>query len=135
MKFLGSYPAAGEHAHQTREHADARWRQADDWINSRSVPHDPLSPIGPIEPAWPGTSGDLDDEALEVGGLGHGEVDRVVARLVQPADDPGLPPGVERGAGDDLLEQLLARPEPEHENVNSSPPGSSSWNAWRFRSL
>jgi prephenate dehydratase len=34
VKFLGSYPAAGAHAHTAREHADARWRQADDWINA-----------------------------------------------------------------------------------------------------
>mgnify|MGYP006268861793 CR=1 FL=1 len=33
VKFLGSYPAAGQAAHSVREHADARWRQADDWIN------------------------------------------------------------------------------------------------------
>jgi prephenate dehydratase len=32
VKFLGSYPAAGEHAHSAREHADARWRDADDWV-------------------------------------------------------------------------------------------------------
>jgi prephenate dehydratase len=32
VKFLGSYPAAGEHAHSAREHADARWREADDWV-------------------------------------------------------------------------------------------------------
>jgi prephenate dehydratase len=32
VKFLGSYPAAGEHAHSAREHADARWRVADDWV-------------------------------------------------------------------------------------------------------
>lgn len=32
VKFLGSYPAAGEHAHNAREHADARWQQADDWV-------------------------------------------------------------------------------------------------------
>ena len=32
VKFLGSYPAAGEHAHSAREHADARWREADDWL-------------------------------------------------------------------------------------------------------
>jgi prephenate dehydratase len=32
VKFLGSYPAAGDHAHSAREHADARWREADDWI-------------------------------------------------------------------------------------------------------
>ena len=32
VKFLGSYPAAGEHAHSAREHADSRWREADDWI-------------------------------------------------------------------------------------------------------
>ena len=32
VKFLGSYPAAGDEAHQAREHADARWREADDWI-------------------------------------------------------------------------------------------------------
>jgi prephenate dehydratase len=33
VKFLGSYPAAGNHAHSAREHADARWRDADDWVN------------------------------------------------------------------------------------------------------
>lgn len=33
VKFLGSYPAAGEHAHSTREHADVRWQQADDWVD------------------------------------------------------------------------------------------------------
>ena len=32
VKFLGSYPAAGEHAHSAREHADARWREADEWV-------------------------------------------------------------------------------------------------------
>ena len=32
VKFLGSYPVAGEHAHSAREHADARWRSADDWV-------------------------------------------------------------------------------------------------------
>ena len=32
VKFLGSYPAAGEHASTAREHADARWRSADDWV-------------------------------------------------------------------------------------------------------
>jgi prephenate dehydratase len=32
VKFLGSYPAVGEHAASAREHADARWREADDWI-------------------------------------------------------------------------------------------------------
>ncbi len=37
VKFLGSYPAAGEDAHTAREHADARWREADDWINTPSA--------------------------------------------------------------------------------------------------
>ncbi|HQY86842.1 MAG TPA: prephenate dehydratase domain-containing protein, partial [Ilumatobacteraceae bacterium] len=32
VKFLGSYPAAGEHATSARQHADARWRDADDWV-------------------------------------------------------------------------------------------------------
>ncbi len=32
VKFLGSYPAAGDHAASAREHADARWRDADDWV-------------------------------------------------------------------------------------------------------
>ena len=32
VKFLGSYPASGQHAHTAREHADARWREADDWM-------------------------------------------------------------------------------------------------------
>lgn len=33
VKFLGSYPAAGASAVAAREHADNRWRRADDWIN------------------------------------------------------------------------------------------------------
>ena len=34
VKFLGSYPAAAGHApHDAREHADLRWRMADDWID------------------------------------------------------------------------------------------------------
>lgn len=33
LKFLGSYPAAGAHAHSAREHADTRWKEADDWIS------------------------------------------------------------------------------------------------------
>jgi prephenate dehydratase len=32
VKFLGSYPAAGQQAQTARDHADARWRDADDWI-------------------------------------------------------------------------------------------------------
>jgi prephenate dehydratase len=32
VKFLGSYPVAGAHAHTARAHADARWRSADDWV-------------------------------------------------------------------------------------------------------
>ena len=32
VKFLGSYPAAGAQAASAREHADNRWRQADDWM-------------------------------------------------------------------------------------------------------
>jgi prephenate dehydratase len=34
VKFLGSYPAAGEHAREARQHADTRWREADDWVRS-----------------------------------------------------------------------------------------------------
>jgi prephenate dehydratase len=34
VKFLGSYPATGEHAHSAREHADTRWREADDWVEA-----------------------------------------------------------------------------------------------------
>ncbi len=33
VKFLGSYPAAGQDAHDIRAHADATWQRADDWIN------------------------------------------------------------------------------------------------------
>jgi len=32
VKFFGSYPTADPADHSTREHADARWRTADDWI-------------------------------------------------------------------------------------------------------
>ena len=34
VKFMGSYPAFGENAHTAREHADARWREADDWVTA-----------------------------------------------------------------------------------------------------
>ena len=32
VKFLGWYPAAGAHARNAREHADGRWKAADDWV-------------------------------------------------------------------------------------------------------
>jgi prephenate dehydratase len=32
VKFLGSYPAAGEHAHAARERAGAAWRDAESWV-------------------------------------------------------------------------------------------------------
>jgi len=34
VKFLGSYPAAGKHTPSAREHADQRWRDADDWLGA-----------------------------------------------------------------------------------------------------
>ena len=34
VKFLGSYPAAGEHGPARRRDADAAWRSADEWIAS-----------------------------------------------------------------------------------------------------
>lgn len=34
VKFMGSYPAAGKHVESAREHADGRWRLADDWVQS-----------------------------------------------------------------------------------------------------
>jgi len=48
VKFLGSYPAVGEHAHTAREHADTRWREADDWIASlrRGITPPPAAPPG-----------------------------------------------------------------------------------------
>lgn len=33
LKFLGSYPAAGEHGPARRRHADRSWRAADRWID------------------------------------------------------------------------------------------------------
>jgi prephenate dehydratase len=32
VKFLGSYPAAGEHGESVRRDADAAWRAADEWL-------------------------------------------------------------------------------------------------------
>ena len=32
VKFLGSYPAAGEHGAAIRRDAEAAWRAADDWL-------------------------------------------------------------------------------------------------------
>jgi prephenate dehydratase len=34
VKFLGSYPAAGEHGEQQRRQADAAWQAADDWLGT-----------------------------------------------------------------------------------------------------
>jgi prephenate dehydratase len=34
VKFLGSYPAAGEHGAAVRRDAEAKWKAADDWIHS-----------------------------------------------------------------------------------------------------
>ena len=34
LKFLGSYPAAGEHGPSIRRDADERWKAADQWITS-----------------------------------------------------------------------------------------------------
>ena len=43
VKFFGSYPRADATAHDAREHADTRWRQADDWISAlRSGRRDPV---------------------------------------------------------------------------------------------
>lgn len=35
IKFLGSYPAAGEHGAAVRREAEAAWRQADAWITAQ----------------------------------------------------------------------------------------------------
>ena len=32
VKFLGSYPAAGEHLESARRDTDAAWRRADEWL-------------------------------------------------------------------------------------------------------
>jgi prephenate dehydratase len=32
VKFLGSYPAAGEHGEAVRRDATASWKRADDWV-------------------------------------------------------------------------------------------------------
>ena len=34
VKFLGSYPAAGEHGAAVRRDAEAKWKAADDWISA-----------------------------------------------------------------------------------------------------
>jgi prephenate dehydratase len=34
VKFLGSYPAAGEHGPEQRRQADAAWQAADDWLGT-----------------------------------------------------------------------------------------------------
>jgi prephenate dehydratase len=34
VKFLGSYPIAGEHGEQRRRQADAAWQAADDWLRN-----------------------------------------------------------------------------------------------------
>ncbi|MEO6652431.1 MAG: prephenate dehydratase [Ilumatobacteraceae bacterium] len=34
VKFFGSWPRVDDRAHDAREHADERWRHADDWIDT-----------------------------------------------------------------------------------------------------
>jgi hypothetical protein len=34
VKFLGSYPAAGEHGEAVRRETEAAWREADAWLAS-----------------------------------------------------------------------------------------------------
>ena len=34
VKFLGSYPAAGEHGHAVRRDAESAWRAADEWMRA-----------------------------------------------------------------------------------------------------
>lgn len=34
VKFLGSYPTTDDQARNVRQHADARWRAADDWLRT-----------------------------------------------------------------------------------------------------
>ena len=33
LKFLGSYPAAGDHGASIRRDAEASWRQAEEWLS------------------------------------------------------------------------------------------------------
>lgn len=48
----------------------------------------------------------LQQQALEVLALGKGQIDRMVAGALQALHDARGAPGIERGAGDDLLEQF-----------------------------
>jgi prephenate dehydratase len=43
LKFLGSYPAAGEHGPVMRAEADAAWKSADEWV---SALRDQIRPVG-----------------------------------------------------------------------------------------
>ena len=46
VKFLGSYPAAGEHGPAVRRDADAAWREADSWL--QAIRGDVLRPDGTV---------------------------------------------------------------------------------------
>lgn len=61
VKFLGSYPVAGEHARAVRREADAAWRAADEWIADirRQVT---LGPDGDGPGGDPGTGGTAEPE-------------------------------------------------------------------------
>ena len=59
---------------------------------------------------------------------GKFERDRVVGRGAEALDDLRVAARVERGAGDDRLEQVGGTP-PEQEKVASRPPGASSLSA------
>ena len=52
----------------------------------------------------------------------------------ESTDDRRIRRCIQRGAGDDLLEQLGEMP-PEQENVASRPPGRKSFSASRLISL
>ena len=80
VKFFGSYPAADASDHDARQHADARWREADDWVSAiqRRV------------------SGDVSDavDAADVGG--DADAVGVRARVVER---PAARPRARRTAG------------------------------------
>jgi prephenate dehydratase len=44
LKFLGSYPAAGEHGPARRQRADRAWRAADRWIHGLRAQVRPPAP-------------------------------------------------------------------------------------------
>ena len=125
VKFLGSYPAAGEHAHSAREHADARWRSADDWVTELRRSGDQPSSIERERQTEPEHTGQARRRTGEVAGGGqqlgqHGDEQR--ARRRRPTRRPRDRRSRVEEAVDGERDQAAQHERPSHSSVTGTGP-------------